>query len=302
MDDARADLDDRIGPRSLPPAHDERRWHTAIAGALIGILALGAGGWYWWTTLRQSAPPVPVATPTPGAVADPAPGAASEPAIRHPIEAVAGEPQDAGARGAAESREVALQRALVEWLGSKPVASMLQTDEFVRRVVTTVDNLGRDHAAPALWPVVPSQGRFTVQRSGDAERIAPANTARYDAFVAFATSIDVARAAALYRSFYPLFQLAYQDLGYPRSYFNDRLVDVIDLLLAAPEPAAPPAVRLTEVKGPIPSTRPWVRYEFVDPAFEELPAGSKMLIRVGLAHERALKTQLRAFRARIAQF
>jgi hypothetical protein len=76
---------------------------------------------------------------------------------------------------------------------------------------------------------------------------------------------------------------------------------VIDLLLATPEPDEPLAVRLIEVKGPIEPERPWVRYEFADPALRALPAGPKMLLRVGNDNAQRLKAQLRAFRAQIAQ-
>ena len=72
-------------------------------------------------------------------------------------------------------------------------------------------------------------------------------------------------------------------------------------LLATPEPAGPLAVRLTEVKGPIESDRPWVRYEFADPALEALPAGSKMLLRMGSDHARVLKTKLTELRRAIAK-
>jgi hypothetical protein len=100
---------------------------------------------------------------------------------------------------------------------------------------------------------------------------------------------------------YPLFQQSYQELGYPRGYFNDRLVEVIDQLLATPEPVGPLAVHLTEVKGPITSDRPWVRYEFADPALQALPAGSKMLLRMGPDNARRLKAKLAELRAAITR-
>ena len=87
---------------------------------------------------------------------------------------------------------------------------------------------------------------------------------------------------------YPLFQQAYQNLGDPQGYFNDRLLEVIDRLLTTPEPAGPIAVRLIDVKGPIASQRPWVRYEFVDPALQALPAGSRVPLRMGSDNERRL--------------
>ncbi len=105
----------------------------------------------------------------------------------------------------------------------------------------------------------------------------------------------------MYRRYYPLFQRAYQELGYPNAYFNDRVVAVIDQLLATPEPGTPPTLRLTEVKGEVASTQPWTRYEFTDPALQALPAGSKMLLRMGPQHASKLKAQLRSLRAEIAR-
>jgi len=42
-----------------------------------------------------------------------------------------------------------------------------------------------------------------------------------------------------YFKLYSLFQQSYEDLGYPGQYFNDRLVEVIDDMLRAPEVQAP---------------------------------------------------------------
>ncbi len=192
-------------------------------------------------------------------------------------------------------------QALNVLLGNKPGAAMVIRDDFARRVVVTIDNLGRAHAAPRLWPIEPTVGKFSVQRLGEQDVIAIANTARYNALVTLATSIDVARAAALYKQHYTLFQAAYKELGYPQAYFNDRLVAVIDQLLVTPEAPEPMAVKLIEVKGEVPSTQPWTRYEFVDPKLEALPAGSKMLLRLGSENARRLKAKLTAFRSAIAK-
>jgi hypothetical protein len=287
---------DASDPRPYaPPASGVNRAVAAVIGAVV---LLGAGTWWWQQRAAAPAATVAPATPTAAAPAEAASAASAEPAILHPIEASAA----AGARElpSLDQSDAAMKQALTGLVGSRAVALLLQTDGFVRRVVATVDNLGRAHAAPRLWPVVPPGGRFAVQDGGDRTRMAAANAARYDTFVALAMSVDPARAAAIYRAHYPLFQAAYRDLGYPKGYFNDRLVEVIDQLLATPEPAGPLEVRLTEVKGPIEADRPWVRFEFADPALQSLPAGSKMLLRMGNEHARRLKAQLRAFRDAVA--
>jgi hypothetical protein len=88
---------------------------------------------------------------------------------------------------------------------------------------------------------------------------------------------------------YPLFQQAFVELGYPDGYFNDRLIEVIDHLLEAPEP-----------KGPVKLVSPKVLYEFADPELERLSSGQKMMIRVGPENEARLKAKLREIRAAVA--
>ena len=91
---------------------------------------------------------------------------------------------------------------------------------------------------------------------------------------------------AVYVHFYPLFQQEYEELGYPGKYFNDRLVQVIDHLLAAPE-----------VQGTVLLTQPKVLYQFADPKLEELSAGQKILVRMGGENAAKVKAKLREIRS-----
>lgn len=193
-----------------------------------------------------------------------------------------------------------MSAALADLLGRKDVLTFLQLDGFARRVVATVDNLARPHAAPALWPVNPTPGRFTTLGDGDkvgdsssaGTIVSLDNSLRYSPLVLFIESINSAQAVKLYARLYPLFQQAYEELGYPGRYFNDRLVAVIDHLLATPVQTGAIGVSLVKVKGTVPSVRPWVRYEFTDPALESLSAGQKMLLRAGPVNHRRLNTKL----------
>lgn len=288
-------------PPIRPPQGGVHRVAVASAASLVAI-GIATGGFVWWQH-RQAGPGVSTsaesmarATAAPASLAPPPP---TTPAIQHPIERVAAAPPTTQALPPLDQSDATVSRDLAELLGTGPAIRLLQLDGFVRRIVATIDNLDRAHAAARLWPVVPVEGRFTVQRDGETEYIAPANSARYAALVGLVESVDTARAAALYMKLYPLFQQAYQELGYPHGYFNDRLVEVIDRLLATPEPTGPLAVRLTDVKGPVASQPPWVRYEYVDPALQALPAGSKMLLRMGPDNARRLKARLAQWRAAI---
>lgn len=188
--------------------------------------------------------------------------------------------------------------ALTMLLGKPAVLGLLQTDGFLRRVVATVDNLGRAQAPSRMWPVNPTAGRFTVDAQG---HIAPENEARYAALLKVLLATDPAAAAALYRRHYPLLQQAYAELGYPKQRFHLRLIEVIDLMLGTPVPSMPPTLALTEVKGPIGSERPWVRYEFTEARLEALPSGQKIMLRIGESNQRQLRDWLRRFRAQIVR-
>lgn len=263
----------------------------AVIAAVIGALLLMRQP----APLKLGQPPEPMAGAQPPLAAAPA---ASEPAIRHPVEALATQAQPAALPPLNQS-DAHVRAALTGLLGSKAVLSFLQTDDFARRMVATVDNLARSHAAPRLWPVNPAPGRFGTDRAGNNSVIGAANAKRYTAFVSFVESVDTGKAVALYVQLYPLFQQAYEELGYPRQYFNDRLVQVIDQLLRTPEPAGPLAVQRVEVKGEHKAAQPWVHYEFVDPELEALSPGQKLLLRVGPANARRLKAKLAEVRRHI---
>jgi hypothetical protein len=191
--------------------------------------------------------------------------------------------------------------ALADLIGRKAVELFLSTGDFPRRLVATVDNLGRAHAPAIAWPVNTTAGRFTVQEADGGPVIAPDNSSRYTPLVLLVETVDIGKAVDLYVRMYPMLQREYEQLGYPGRYFNDRLVAVIGLLLATPEAADPIRLQLTQVRGTVPSLRPWVRYEFADPALESLAAGQKILLRAGEVNRRRLKARLAEFRQELAR-
>ena len=265
---------------------------TYATAAVAALVLLGAGLWLW----RQGpmAPPAvvaPVATQPVSAAPAPAPEppAASEATVKHPIEV----PTAAAAPAEAPFE---LETALAELFGRKTVLSMFQLQDFARRFVATVDNLGRTHAPASLWPINPASGRLVVGRQDGAEIISADNGLRYTPYLLLIETVDLRKVVALYSRIYPQLQQAYQDLGYPNRYFNDRLVEVIDQLLATPEPSGAVKVHLPEIKGPLQPERPWVLYEFDDPALQALSSGQKTMLRMGPVNQRRLKAKLAEIR------
>lgn len=157
---------------------------------------------------------------------------------------------------------------------------------LINRLVVTVDNLPRTKLPLRYLPVTSVPGKFLVTKTVDgATEIDPANYQRYAKFVHFIEGVNTRDVVSVYFHFYPLFQEAYSDLGYKTAYFNDRLVEVIDHLLAAPA-----------VTGPVVLIRPSVFYKYADPRLESLSAGQKIMVRIGNDNAAAVKAKLQELR------
>lgn len=255
----------------------------ALVGAALLIAAL-----LWLYRQRAAESPAPVVqTPAVQAVVEARPPAA-------PVAELPAQPASAPA-SAAVAAGTSLQDLLVQLLGRKTVLTMLQTDDFARRWVATIDNLGRDKASARLWPVNPTAGRFSVQAGAGGTRITPDNSLRYVPFVLMVEALDTDSALAAYSYLYPQLQSAYEELGFPGRSFHRRLVEVIELLLATPDLAEPARVVLPVINSPVQPARPWVLYEFEDQAHAARPAGQRLLLRMGPENARRLKARLRDF-------
>ena len=237
---------------------------------LIPVIALGVpAALYFWPETEE---------PQPETVAAPAP--AAEPEIRYPVDSQAPAeplPPLAESDGAVRDAFIALfGEELNKWINYK---------DIVRRLVATVDNLPLDHVSPQLLPVKPVNGFLLTGKVGEKLALSPDNAGRYQPYVRLAEAVPTDALVALYLRFYPLFQQQYENLGHPDRYFNDRVVQVIDHLLATPE-----------VQGPVLLVQPNVVYEFDDPYLESLSAGQKILLRIGEANRIGLKSKLREIR------
>ena len=287
-------MPDKEDTRFRPPPRQASPMVLAVgAGALV--LAALAGAWVWF----KPAPPDTLQAAAPAQSAAPAaPITAPIPAgVQNPVGVLG--PPDTALPPLAES-DVMVTELLSEVLGAGQVSSLLQTESFARRVVATVDSLTQAHAPVRVWPVHPTPQRFLVDGEGAELVAAKPNAARYAAMLVFAESVPMDNAVALYARLYPLFQQAYEELGYPNRYFNDRLVAVLDHLIKAPEPQGPLQLKLTKVQTELPDPRPWLRYEFADPALEALSSGQKIMVRMGPANETRAKAVLRELRRRVA--
>jgi len=273
--------DDRPYVRQLSrPGSSAYPW---VIGVLLAALAASIG-YYFWATARGPIEPSSPARLAPQPEAAPAPQAAA-PGIAHPV---TGAPDTT--LPTLENSDSMMREALVALLGMKAFNDLVVPDQLVRRIVATVDNLPRPTAPRRMMPLNPVPGALTVTTVGSEMTVDPMNATRYAPYVRVFEALQASALVYAYTRAYPLFQRAYEELGFPGLYFNDRLVEAIDDLLAAPEPAQPPSL-----------LRPKVLYEFADRDLETRSAGQKVMVRMGADNERRVKAKLREIRAELGK-
>ena len=251
--------------RDIDTPRDENLGRWILGG--VAVLAVAAGAWFWLKRGPET-PEAPAA----------APPVAAEPAIKNPIIP----PDDIDPNLSATEQVATL-------IGTPRFEALFVPDDFVNKLVATVDSLARSDVAARMNPAKPPRGKFVTAGEGDALVLGAANFARYTPWIELIDSLDADATAALYKRLYPQFQAAYENLGNPDKYFNDRVIEVIDHLLSAPE--APATIALV---------RPNVYYEFADPTLESQSAGRKLLLRMGPGNAARVKATLTGIRSRIA--
>ncbi len=267
-----------------PLTRPQRRAEFWLPALVIGVVAIAGAAYYILQSRGDLAFDLPSSTP-PGdsapAAAAPAAPAAPEPAIRHPIDTALQPP--APSLPSLDNSDSMMRDSVAGLIGRKAFNDAVIPEQLVRRVVATVDNLPRPTASQRMMPLQPVRGSFAA--TGGAPSIAAANFARYTPYVRVLESVDARALVQKYTRAYPLFQRAYEELGYPGKYFNDRLLQAIDDMLAAPE-----------LDAPIALVQPKVVWQFADPDLEGRSAGQKMLMRMGKDNELRVKAKLRQIR------
>lgn len=235
---------------------------------LISILlavGLAGGAWYFWAMRDAPLPAVIPARAVP---------TADKPATpRYPLlqSLQRSDAHDLVPLPALDDSDKYFELALVDLFGID-IGTLLVNEMLIEKSVTSIDNLTRRHAAERMRPLGSVPGPFLADTRDTADEytLSPDNYSRYDFLVEMLVNADADSLVETYRRFYPLLQGAYENLGYPDGYLNDRVVAVIDHLLETPQ-----------LDNPILLVRPHVLYEYANPNLEALSSGQKLLIRMG---------------------
>jgi hypothetical protein len=264
-----------------------RDWALPV---IIIVAAIIGAAWYFYSRTEDTQP---VADVAPATVPTEAPPAAADDTPQNPVPVTPPPSETAPPTPPLPllaSSDAEMRQSLLGLFDSAPVEAFLIPTDIIRRFVAMIDNLPEQSLPMRVRPIRKIDGGFVVQQQSEGNyELGAGNAARYAGFVEAVQLADAKRVSEVYFRYYPLFQSAYEELGHPGKYFNDRLVQVIDHLLATPE-----------IAGAIPMTRPKVFYQFADPSLEALSSGQKALIRIGPENAEVVKAKLRELRTRIA--
>ena len=275
------------------------KYRTFLA-VLIIIIVVGL----WFYLKQQSESPLGdnvFGPPEPVTLPEEAGADGKRPEIKYPVPEIRvltepavpeGETGELRSLPPLDKSDEAMQFELENLFGKETVAELFLIKAVIRHFVVTVDNMTGRKLPQQYVFTTPPPDRFAVDKKSEDEIYLSAdNYRRYERFVNLIDNLDVDRVTVVYRNYYSLFQEAYEDLGYPDQYFNDRFIEVIDHLIETPE-----------ANEPIRLIRPKVFYQFADPELESLSAGQKIMIRMGPENSARVKAVLHELRARLAGF
>jgi Protein of unknown function (DUF3014) len=245
-----------------------------------GILIVVGGVGFYLMRGDSTAPEAVVETPPPAVETPAAPPTSVVNTAPPPVRSVPLPPLD-------ESDPEVLG-GLTELLGQDAVMRHLVPERLVRNIVVTIDNVPRRQMALNQRPLQTTPGDFITSGEENAVVIAPANYARYEPFVGLVSKVDAKTIVSFYRGLEPLFQQAYEDLGHPGASFNTRLNEVIEHLLQTPTP-----------RGQVALVQPGVLYKYADERLENLSAGQKLMLRMGVDNATVIKGKLREIQAEL---
>jgi len=274
-----------------------------IIGAILILAA--AAAYYYFAIYQPAVSEAPVVEPV--VIVEPVEEPAEAPEITDlgtipdVVEEsdIPAEAEEAPLPNLVESDPVVLE-SLSGLLSEPVVARYVVNDNVISRVVATIDMLGGRQVPAVVQALESPEGSFQATVNDDPETVInneagdpipqffidPANYARYTPYVEMLEAADTAEVVENYRSLYPLFQEAYQQMGYADGDFNARLIAIIDELLATPQ-----------VTGPVELVKPEAYFLFTDPELESLSAGQKILLRMGNDNATRVKAKLAEVRA-----
>lgn len=258
-----------------------------IALAVVGIAILGYLGYTFTGEPKKDvvttsveipkSEPETVLTPEPEPIIEPEP----EIVIKN-TPAVIKEPEPSFVLPLLDDSDQLIRDGAVSLTRHEGINGWLSPNELVRKIVTFTDSIANGNVAREPVRVLAPKGKFSAKAINDKVfEIERSSYQRYNLVTNILVSIDTKRAVEFYVLLRPLFQQAYDELGYPQGKFEDVVFKAIGRLLETPA-----------IDEPIRVVQPVVMFEFEDVRLEALSPVQKQMIRMGPQNTRAIKRKL----------
>lgn len=271
-----------------PSGSGQQLFYVGIAAVVIVILlAL----WMLFKPANEPEPAIISSTPVPA----PAEVIEEQPLVAPEIEPetvpaaeaeVAAEPELTIAEPAPEplpaleQSDPVLKQEILKFDWQPGLAGLINTEQMVRNLVVTIDNLAQRQLVANRPVVAPLDQPFAAipQGSDQTYQIDPASYQRYEPYVRLLETTEPEQMFRLMERYQPLFEQAFGELGYPDLSFKQRLQQALQQFLAIePNTADTTLVRKS------------VAYTYADPAVEGRSDLEKQIIRLGPDNHQRLR-------------
>ena len=262
---------DEGAPAEADPADSAssgKRRATILATVVALLIAAGTG--YWYFAYGPGKPPEP---PPPVVEVEPEPVVEEEPEPELP---------------ALDVSDPFLRSLFAAITQNPDILAWLLGDDLARRIAVATDNVADGISPRRALAGLSSTDPFRAMDEGEELRIHPAAFARYDSVAEAVAGADSPGMARVIREAMPILNAAYAELGRPDRTFAGALLMALDRLAAVPVPETP--VLLDEQI---------MRYEYRNPALEELDDASKHLLRFGPDNQAKVQEAARGFAERL---
>ena len=163
------------------------------------------------------------------------------------------------------------------------INAWLAENELIRKFVAFIDGVSRGRVAVDLLRSMTPEEPFTARRtSRNTWVMTEESYQRYDRVADILASVDARRTAEFYQLISPLFQTAYEELGYGNTAFDRVVFQAIARLLETP-------VITDEIK----LVRPVVMFQYEDEKLESLSDLQKQMLRMGPRNTRLVQEKLK---------
>lgn len=182
-----------------------------------------------------------------------------------------------------------IRAQLAEFPVGTQLLALLVPEELIRKFVLFTDSVSQGFLSQDI-PLNFSPSPILVKRVSAMEvfEMEAQSYTRFDSLIATFIAIDVNQTLELYKLLLPLFQQAYEEIGYPNKSFEEALQQALSIVLSAPKSDTP-----------LELIRPSVMYLYADNELEELNQVEKLLLRLGPDNVEKLEQKLRALQLRI---